>query len=55
VHRSRAFWNHTAASTKAARKRRWRIRAVEDDDQDYEVIALCGAETEADNQETPAK
>jgi hypothetical protein len=28
-------------------------RAVEDDDPDDEIIALCGAE--ADNQETPAK
>jgi hypothetical protein len=36
-----------------ARARRWRVRAADDDDQDYEIIALCGAE--ADNQETPAK
>lgn len=34
------------------RIRLWRVRMLDDDDQDYEVIELYGA---ADNQETPAK
>jgi hypothetical protein len=36
-----------------ARTRRWRVRAMDDDDRFDEVVALCGAAT--DNQETPAK